>query len=34
MKVYIEPTLNKKKGKSLAKTIKKDIQGIIDKWAG
>jgi len=34
MKVYIEPTLNKKKGKSLAKTIKKEIQGIIDEWVG
>ena len=34
IKVYIEPTLDKKKGKSRAKTIKKEIQGIIDKWVG
>ena len=32
IKVYIEPTLHKKKGKSLAKTIKKDIQRIIEEW--
>jgi hypothetical protein len=32
IKVYIDPTLHKKKGKSLAKTIKKDVQGIIEEW--
>jgi hypothetical protein len=34
IKVYIEPILNKKKGKSLAKTIKKDVQRIIEEWKG
>ena len=34
IKVYIKPILNKKKGKSLAKTIKKDVQRIIEEWKG